>query len=386
MIKTTLQKAFFILSLIIATFAISVTEVKAQTLNIAPTSASCGDQVVFTGSNLDQNTSYELIIVCSLGTGGCAGQSFTLGSFLGQTTNSLTTSFNVDNTCAGGSIAAGSGVFRTFLRWTDTGGNDLAIGGPDLTLTPLVGSCSLNQTVVPQINQQGLLDLENGNPNTSYTFTINNAGCTISASTFTLNDGSSPGIQAVCTTAGTYTVTATSSDPLSPRNCSTDFSVLNSSGLPAGCGYYTSGCPSGLVECPNNTLVCCPSTVECLAVPNYNATPSHRAINLAFCDATGNPTDAISDRIYTAIGCIPANGISPFLIFIVPWSIGVGGGLAFLLIIYAGFLISTAAGNPGQVRAGQELLAAAIAGLLMVILSVFLVRFIGQDILQIPGL
>lgn len=60
---------------------------------------------------------------------------------------------------------------------------------------------------------------------------------------------------------------------------------------------------------------------------------------------------------------------------------GVGGGIAFLLIIYAGFLIMTATGDPKRIQAGQELLTSAISGLILLVLSVFVLKFIGIDIL-----
>lgn len=63
------------------------------------------------------------------------------------------------------------------------------------------------------------------------------------------------------------------------------------------------------------------------------------------------------------------------------WSVGIGGGIAFLLIVYAGFLIMTSAGNPERLKAGQELLTSAISGLILLILSIFVLRFIGIDIL-----
>lgn len=92
-----------------------------------------------------------------------------------------------------------------------------------------------------------------------------------------------------------------------------------------------------------------------------------------------------ANEFYTAIGCIPGDfyGVISFLI---PWLLGIAGGIGILLIVYAGFLISTSAGNPKQIAAGKELMAAAISGLMLLILSVFIVRFLGQDILQIPGL
>lgn len=99
-------------------------------------------------------------------------------------------------------------------------------------------------------------------------------------------------------------------------------------------------------------------------------------------------TDA-NTGIDTAIGCIPlelgffgsAGGASSFVAFMLRWSIGLGGGIAFLLIVYAGFMITTSAGNPQRLQAGRELLTSAMAGLFMLLFSVFILRVIGIDIL-----
>jgi len=48
--------------------------------------------------------------------------------------------------------------------------------------------------------------------------------------------------------------------------------------------------------------------------------------------------------------------------------------------------ILTSAGNPDKVKAGKELITSALSGLLLVILSIFLLKLIGVDILHIPGL
>lgn len=89
--------------------------------------------------------------------------------------------------------------------------------------------------------------------------------------------------------------------------------------------------------------------------------------------------------IDTAIGCIPIGNSSELIGFILRWAIGIGGGIAFLLMVYAGFIIMTSTGNPERLKGGQELLTSALAGLIMLIFSVFILRIIGIDILQIPG-
>jgi hypothetical protein len=91
-----------------------------------------------------------------------------------------------------------------------------------------------------------------------------------------------------------------------------------------------------------------------------------------------------SEGVWTAIGCIPT---SPGALFtkIFSFGLGIAGGIAFLLILFGGFQILISAGNPEQLNEGRELVSSAIAGLLLIIFSVFLLRLIGYDILRIPG-
>jgi hypothetical protein len=92
------------------------------------------------------------------------------------------------------------------------------------------------------------------------------------------------------------------------------------------------------------------------------------------------PTNDVS----TAFGCISTDP-SGFVSTLLTVGVGVGGGIAFLLILIGGFQILTSAGNPEQLTAGRELVTSAIAGLLLIIFSIFILRFIGVDVFAIPG-
>ena len=94
----------------------------------------------------------------------------------------------------------------------------------------------------------------------------------------------------------------------------------------------------------------------------------------------GNP-----NALNTAIGCIPIGEPSTFIAFVLRWAMGIGGGIAFLLILYAGFQIVSSSGNPEKIQAGQELLTAAIAGIVLLLFSIFILRFVGIDILGISS-
>jgi hypothetical protein len=129
-------------------------------------------------------------------------------------------------------------------------------------------------------------------------------------------------------------------------------------------------CP-GYIRCPEDQTRCCRDTTDCpTSVPRESgSTPKE-----------GCPGNAIN----TAIGCIPVDSQSGFIGFILRWAIGIGGGIAFLLIIAAGFAILTSQGNPQRLQGGKDLLTSALSGLLLLIFSIFLLRLIGVDILKIP--
>jgi len=99
-----------------------------------------------------------------------------------------------------------------------------------------------------------------------------------------------------------------------------------------------------------------------------------------------SPTCNGGAGIDTAIGCIPFDTQTSLISFILSWAIGIGGGVAFIMMLLAGFQIMTSAGNPDRLRAGQELLTSAIAGLILLVFSVFILRVIGIDILGITSL
>jgi hypothetical protein len=89
-------------------------------------------------------------------------------------------------------------------------------------------------------------------------------------------------------------------------------------------------------------------------------------------------------RVWTAVGCIdlePRNLVTQILRV----SIGLAGGIAILIIILGGIKILTSAGNPEGIKSGGETISSALMGLLFIIFSLFLLKLIGIDILNLPG-
>jgi hypothetical protein len=90
----------------------------------------------------------------------------------------------------------------------------------------------------------------------------------------------------------------------------------------------------------------------------------------------------------TAIGCIStsADGSGGFFEAILRLFVGLGGGLALILMLYGVFIVTTSAGIPDKLKEGSEIITSAIAGLIFILLSVFLLNLIGINILGLPGL
>ncbi len=89
-------------------------------------------------------------------------------------------------------------------------------------------------------------------------------------------------------------------------------------------------------------------------------------------------------QIRTAIGCIDTTpqGVIQKLFTL---SLGIAGGIAFLMIILGALQIQASSGNPERVNQGREIVEGAITGLLLIVFAIFILRIIGVDILAIPG-
>ena len=168
---------------------------------------------------------------------------------------------------------------------------------------------------------------------------------------------------------------------------------------PAPCGGLNWVCCLNQPVC-NQGLVPQSTTVgNCFCVNPASPIPTNLPI------PTGNPTQfmptfiptplsqtkidvhggCVGDRINTALGCIPANDLNKFIKWVLSKVIFVASGIAFLLMALGALMVLTSAGVPEKAKAGSELITSALSGLLFVLLSVFLLKLIGVDILQIPG-
>ena len=142
----------------------------------------------------------------------------------------------------------------------------------------------------------------------------------------------------------------------------------------------------GCWEPPNNTSCiagasqyCCASVGDCTNLQSGSSTLPGGNQNPT-CGTTGAGSTG-TDSINTAIGCIPFQNTDVFVGTILKWAVGIGGGIAFLIILLGSFSVMTSAGNPERLKDGQQIITAAVSGLILLIFSIFILKFIGIDIL-----
>ncbi len=114
------------------------------------------------------------------------------------------------------------------------------------------------------------------------------------------------------------------------------------------------------------------SIASCLAAA---CTAPPASPTLSTCGSENN------EGIPTAIGCVPITSITKLAGFFLNWGLGIAGGVAFLMILFSGFLIMTSAGDPKRLQTGQELMTSAVSGVILLIFSIFVLRLIGVNIL-----
>jgi hypothetical protein len=87
--------------------------------------------------------------------------------------------------------------------------------------------------------------------------------------------------------------------------------------------------------------------------------------------------------IRTALGCIPIDSEQGLAKFFLSWGMGIGGGIALILMVVASFSIMTSGGDPRKLQAGKELLTSALMGLVMLVFAAYILKFIGVDLFGI---
>lgn len=91
------------------------------------------------------------------------------------------------------------------------------------------------------------------------------------------------------------------------------------------------------------------------------------------------------EKVWTAFGCIPTKFDDLMTEYILGYGIGIAGGIAFLLFLAGGYKIMFSQGVAESITEGKQMITSALIGLLVIVLSVFILEFIGVHILNIPG-
>lgn len=163
------------------------------------------------------------------------------------------------------------------------------------------------------------------------------------------------------------------------------------------CPYYVNegDCTLACANLPAQKFVCdCryPSFNYCMISPSGTLTSNQCGDCLLgclgskspiFCSDTGQPTFITTNRINTGLGCINYQGKAT-LQTLLDWAIGIAGGIGLLFIALAGIQIAFSFGDPNKIRAGKELLMAALLGLGLIILCLVILNFIGVTVLGLP--
>ncbi len=156
--------------------------------------------------------------------------------------------------------------------------------------------------------------------------------------------------------------------------------------------------PSGRdVDCKKTFRVCLASDTECSAAV---IVPPDEGADVAAFQLCSQVAGDVADKktpkgqcddclrvkggVWTAIGCIPAEP-SSMIKSVITIGVGIGGGVALLMTLIGGFLLTTSQGNPKQQETAKEMITSAVIGLLFVMFSVVILQFVGVTILQIPG-
>ncbi|GAB4026357.1 MAG: hypothetical protein Fur0011_1770 [Candidatus Microgenomates bacterium] len=96
------------------------------------------------------------------------------------------------------------------------------------------------------------------------------------------------------------------------------------------------------------------------------------------------PVTCGEGSLATALGCLPY-AYQPFVTALLRFLVGISGGIALAVMLTGVFRLMTSAGDAKATQSGRDLFSAGVAGLLLVIFSVTLLRLIAADILKLPG-
>lgn len=90
---------------------------------------------------------------------------------------------------------------------------------------------------------------------------------------------------------------------------------------------------------------------------------------------------------WTSLGCIKTEqGVAgPLVSALLTWITRIAGGIAFLFILYGGYLVLTSQGDVLRLQQGKRTVLGAIGALVILFFAVFLLQFVGVNILGLPS-
>ncbi len=105
------------------------------------------------------------------------------------------------------------------------------------------------------------------------------------------------------------------------------------------------------------------------------------------CMKTGGKADGQqTGKVWTVFGCVDSTGTAGIFGFFFSLLSYMIGGIATLLFIYASFLYMTSAGDAEKIKKAKTLMTAIVSGILFIIFSIMIMRFIGLTLFDLPTL
>ncbi|NOY15153.1 MAG: hypothetical protein GXP43_02955 [bacterium] len=104
------------------------------------------------------------------------------------------------------------------------------------------------------------------------------------------------------------------------------------------------------------------------------------------CVACMGDINSPSGKVWTVFGCMNTTGTGGLFSTIFRILSFLLGGVAMLLLVYASFLYITSQGDAEKIKQAKSLLTAIIAGILFIIFSIMIMKFVGLTLLDLPTL
>ncbi|OGK26686.1 hypothetical protein A2954_01120 [Candidatus Roizmanbacteria bacterium RIFCSPLOWO2_01_FULL_37_12] len=138
------------------------------------------------------------------------------------------------------------------------------------------------------------------------------------------------------------------------------------------CGY----CPPA--KPPSNWEKC-----RLCLYPKANKDPLSNETLIISDPASNKGPTPVPSKAFIGVGCIdssPSKATQSFLNII----FSISGGIAFLVLLYGAFVMATSHADPERLNYGRRLIRRAVIGLILTLLSIFIVNFIAYRVLKIP--